>query len=73
MNNIIKKSSFGKITFVFLSFSILLGFYFSEDASGGGSAAAISRRNGRWWAVPTGIVTGAMIACDIDGGYGGGA
>ncbi len=39
MNNIIKKSSFGKITFVFLSFSLLLGFYFSEDASGGGSAA----------------------------------
>ena len=35
---------------------------------GGGIAAAISRGNGRWWAVPTGIVTGAMIGCDIDGG-----
>ena len=40
MNNIIKKSSFGKITFVFLSFSLLLGFYFSEDASGGSAADA---------------------------------
>ena len=35
---------------------------------GGGIAAAISRGNGRWWAIPTGIVTGAMIGCDIDGG-----
>tara|TARA_B100000427_G_C15381867_1_gene539322 strand:- start:258 stop:659 length:402 start_codon:yes stop_codon:yes gene_type:complete len=35
---------------------------------GGGLAAAISRGDGRWWAVPTGIVTGAMIGCDIDGG-----
>ncbi len=35
---------------------------------GGGIAAAISKGNGRWWAVPTGIVTGAMIGCDIDGG-----
>ena len=33
---------------------------------GGGIAAAISRGNGRWWAIPTGIVTGAMIGCDID-------
>jgi len=35
---------------------------------GGGLGAALSRGNGRWWAVPTGIVTGAMIGCDIDGG-----
>mgnify|MGYP001166896026 CR=1 FL=1 len=35
---------------------------------GGGIAAAISRGDGRWWAIPTGIVTGAMIGCDIDGG-----
>ncbi len=35
---------------------------------GGGLAAAISRGDGRWWAIPTGIVTGAMIGCDIDGG-----
>ena len=39
MNDIIKKSTFGKITFVLLSFTLLLGFYFNEDASGGGSAA----------------------------------
>ena len=35
---------------------------------GGGFAAAISRGDGRWWAVPTGIVAGSMIGCDIDGG-----
>ena len=35
---------------------------------GGGIAAAISRGNGRWWAIPTGIVAGSMIGCDIDGG-----
>ena len=34
----------------------------------GGIAAAISRGNGRWWAIPTGIVAGSMIGCDIDGG-----
>ena len=35
---------------------------------GGGIAAAISRGEGRWWAIPTGIVAGSMIGCDIDGG-----
>ena len=35
---------------------------------GGGIAAAISRGDGRWWAIPTGIVAGSMIGCDIDGG-----
>ena len=35
---------------------------------GGGLAAAISRGDVRWWAVPTGIVAGSMIGCDIDGG-----
>ena len=35
---------------------------------GGGLATAISRGKDRWWAIPTGIVTGAMIGCDIDGG-----
>jgi len=35
---------------------------------GGGIGAAMSRGDGRWWAIPTGIVTGAMIGCDIDGG-----
>ena len=35
---------------------------------GGGLATAISRGKDQWWAIPTGIVTGAMIGCDIDGG-----
>ena len=35
---------------------------------GGGAAAAMSRGDGRWWAIPLGIVGGAMIGCDIDGG-----
>ena len=35
---------------------------------GGGAAAAMSRGDGRWWAIPLGVVGGAMIGCDIDGG-----
>ena len=35
---------------------------------GGGIAASISRGKDSWWAIPTGIVTGAMIGCYIDGG-----
>ena len=35
---------------------------------GGGLAAAISRGDGRWWAVPLGAVVGSSIGCDIDGG-----
>ena len=35
---------------------------------GGGAAAALSRGDGRWWAIPLGVVSGAMIGCDIDGG-----
>ena len=35
---------------------------------GGGAAAAISRGNGRWWAIPLGAVVGSTIGCDIDGG-----
>ena len=35
---------------------------------GGGAAAALSQGNGRWWAIPLGVVSGAMIGCDIDGG-----
>ncbi len=35
---------------------------------GGGIAAGISRGKDRWWAIPTGIITGAMVGCDIDGG-----
>ena len=35
---------------------------------GGGAAAAMSRGDGRWWAIPLGVVAGATIGCDIDGG-----
>ena len=35
---------------------------------GGGAAAAMSRGDGRWWAIPVGAVVGSGIGCDIDGG-----
>ena len=35
---------------------------------GGGLGAALSRDEGRWWAIPLGVVTGSAIGCDIDGG-----
>ena len=35
---------------------------------GGGAAAAMSRGDGRWWAIPLGAVVGSGIGCDIDGG-----
>ena len=35
---------------------------------GGGGGAALSRDEGRWWAIPLGVVTGSAIGCDIDGG-----
>ena len=35
---------------------------------GGGVGAALSREEGRWWAIPLGVVTGSAIGCDIDGG-----
>ncbi len=35
---------------------------------GGGAAAALSRGDGRWWAIPLGVVGGSVIGCDIDGG-----
>ena len=35
---------------------------------GGGAAAAMSRGEGRWWAIPLGVVGGAMVGCQIDGG-----
>ena len=34
----------------------------------GGAAAAMSRGDGRWWAIPLGAVVGGTIGCDIDGG-----
>ena len=36
--------------------------------AGGGIGAAVSRGDGRWWAIPTGIVAGSMVGCQIDGG-----
>ena len=35
---------------------------------GGGLAAAISRGDGRWWAIPLGAVIGGTIGCDAAGG-----
>ena len=35
---------------------------------GGGVGAAISRGDGRWWAIPLGAVLGSRIGCEIDGG-----
>ena len=35
---------------------------------GGGVGGAISRKEGRWWAVPLGAVTGAAIGCQVDKG-----
>ena len=35
---------------------------------GGGAGAAASREDGRFWAIPLGIVGGAMVGCQIDGG-----
>ena len=36
--------------------------------AGGGLGAALSRKEGRLWAIPTGIVGGAMVGCQVDGG-----
>ena len=35
---------------------------------GGGLGAAISRGEGRWWAIPLGAVVGSKIGCDAAGG-----
>ena len=35
---------------------------------GGGLAGFGSRGKDRWWAIPTGILGGAMVGCQIDGG-----
>ena len=35
---------------------------------GGAAGAAMSRGDGRWWAIPLGAVVGSVIGCDIDGG-----
>ena len=35
---------------------------------GGGIGAAVSRGDGRWWAIPLGAVLGSKIGCDAAGG-----
>ena len=35
---------------------------------GGGAGTAASRGDGRWWAIPLGIVGGSMLGCQVDGG-----
>ena len=35
---------------------------------GGGIGAAISRGDGRWWAIPLAAVLGSRIGCEIEGG-----
>ena len=35
---------------------------------GGGLAGFGTRGKDRWWAIPTGIVGGAMVGCQMDGG-----
>ena len=35
---------------------------------GGGIGATISRGDGRWWAIPLGVASGAMVGCQVDGG-----
>ena len=36
--------------------------------AGGGLGAALSQGDGRWWAIPAGIVGGTLVGCQIDGG-----
>ena len=35
---------------------------------GGAAGAALSRGDGRWWAIPLGVVVGSHIGCDAAGG-----
>ena len=35
---------------------------------GGGLGAALSRDDGRWWAIPLGAVLGSRFGCEIEGG-----
>ncbi len=34
----------------------------------GGVGAALSRGDGRWWAIPLGAVLGSRIGCEMEGG-----
>jgi len=35
---------------------------------GGGLGAALSQGDGRWWAIPLGVVGGATVGCELNGG-----
>ncbi len=35
---------------------------------GAGFATAISRGKDRWWAIPSGLIGGSLLGCQIDGG-----
>ena len=35
---------------------------------GGGAGYGASRGDGRGWAIPLGVVTGALVGCQVDGG-----
>ena len=35
---------------------------------GAGAGAALSRNDGRLWAIPLGIVGGSLVGCQVDGG-----
>ena len=35
---------------------------------GGALGGVLSRDDGRWWAIPSGVAGGAMVGCQIDGG-----
>ena len=53
------------------------GYVDNNDCSGGTTVGALlggglagfgSRGKDRWWAIPAGVVGGAMLGCQIDGG-----
>ena len=75
--NELKNQSSNKINFVYFDFFANFTEYDNNDCSdgkiagallGGGAGAAMSRGDGRWWAIPLGAVVGGTIGCDLDGG-----
>ena len=41
---------------------------YQAGRDGGGLGAAVSRGDGRWWAIPLGILVGSTVGCDMAGG-----
>ena len=35
---------------------------------GGGTGAVLSQGDGRWWAIPLGVLVGSTVGCDMAGG-----